>query len=288
MHKKSPWAKRVKKDRFKRKYLSKMQAQRLLQVDNEGLRRLLILKGVYPRSISKSSKQKDSGNSKQYYLAREIKWLVHDTIRSGVADFGAWEKQTRRAKAMQRYDTLKVLQEAKSKPGYRLDATLKERYPYFVDALKDVDDAMSMIALYSFLTPEIKSETTVEFHHALPTGLHEKAKATLKEWMDFVADSHILTRTFVSIKGFYYEAYVGDQRIVWLMPHEFAHAAADGVQQYILITFLEFYVELMRFVLFKLKHDRRREQILQTNNNNGFWNTSRRHLLQVHELQSCR
>lgn len=258
MHRKQAWAKRVKKERFKKKYLTRMQATRLLQTDSMGFRRLCILKGIYPRAIGKS-KQKLSGNDKQYYLAKEIKWLVRDHLQENIQAFGAWEKKVRRAKAMQLNQDLEFLQSRKGKPQYMLAATIKERYPYFIDAVKDIDDAMSMISLYAFLTPEIKSDTTIDFHKALPSGLHDKAKDVVKQWMDYVSRSQSLTRSFISIKGYYYEAVVKGERIRWLMPHEYASKFPQGIQQYILITFLEFYIEMMRFVLFKLNMDLEKE-----------------------------
>lgn len=257
-HRKQSWAKRNVKDRFKRKYLTRMQASRLLQVDSMNFRRLCILKGVYPRAQARS-KQKVSGNEKQYYLAKEIKWLVRDQLTNRIAAFGAWEKKVRRAKAMQQKRDLQTLQSMKVKPQYSLDATIKERYPYFVDAVRDIDDAMSMIALYAFLSPEVKSNTTIEFHHALPSGLHQRAKDLVAQWMSYVARAHCLNKAFISVKGYYYEAVVKGERILWTMPHEYASKFPSGIQQYILITFLEFYVQLMSFVLFKLEHDLKKE-----------------------------
>lgn len=259
MHRKQAWAKRVKKERFKKKYLSRMQATRLLQVDSMNFRRMCILKGIYPRAIGRS-KQKASGNEKQYYLAKEIKWLVHDPVLSKVMAFRAWEKKLKRATAMQKKDDVELLHSDKVKPKYALISSIKERYPYFIDAVKDVDDALSMISLYAFLSPEVHSDTTIELHHSLPSGLHEKAKAILSDWNEFVAASQILTKGFISIKGYYYEALVKGERVRWLAPHEYAHKFPSGIQQYILITFLEFYIEMMRFVLYKLTSDWQRDQ----------------------------
>ena len=258
MHRKQAWAKRVRKERFKKKYLSRMQATRLLQVDSMGFRRLCILKGIYPRAIGKS-KQKESGNEKQYYLAREIKWLVRDQIAGKMYDYKAWEKRVRRANAMQKAQDLKVLHSEKVKPKYSLIATIKERYPFFADAVRDMDDALSIVSLYAFLSPEVRSNSTIEFHHSLPSGLHDKAVALVKQWNGFVAKSQTLTKAFISIKGYYFEALVKGERVRWLAPHEYASKFPSGVQQYILITFLEFYLELVRFVLFKLEHDLNKE-----------------------------
>jgi pescadillo protein len=256
-HRKQEWAKRVQKSRFKKRYLTRMQATRLLQTDSMGFRRLCILKGVYPRAIGRS-KQKASGNEKQYYLTKEVKWLVHDQINSKAHAFEAFEKKTRAAKAQHRFADLQALQQRK--PQYHLDQTIKERYPFFVDAVKDIDDAMSMISLYAFLSPEIKSDSTIEFHHALSTGLHEKAKTVINEFLNYVAKTHLLSRAFISIKGFYYEVFIHGQRILFLMPHEYASKFPEGVQQYVLITFLEFHIELMRFIMHKLNKDWQRDE----------------------------
>ncbi|KEG08098.1 Pescadillo [Trypanosoma grayi] len=264
MHRKQAWAKRVKKERFKKKYVTRMQATRLLQVDSIQFRRLCILKGIYPRALARS-KQKQSGNDKQYYLAREIKWLVRDHIAERMMAHRAWEKKVRRAEAMGLDEDLKTLQSAKVKPRYSLVATIKERYPFFADAVRDIDDAMSMIALYAFLSPEVMSESTIETHHALTSGLHQRARETSERWNRYVVRARALSKGFISIKGYYFEAIVRGERVRWLCPHEYAHKFPPGIQQYITLSFLEFYIELMRFVLFKLEHDLERDLAEQQN-----------------------
>lgn len=258
MHRKQVWSKRVRRERAKKKFLTRMQATRLLQVDSIHFRRLCILKGIYPRALSRS-KQKQSGNEKQYYLAREIKWLVRDHIAERMMAHRAWEKKVRRAEAMGLTEDLKVLNSDKAKPRYSLVATIKERYPFFMDAVRDIDDAMSLIALYAFLSPEVMSKTTIETHHALTSGLHERAREVNERWNRYVARAHVLSKAFISIKGYYYEAIVRGERVRWLCPHEYAHKFPPGIQQYITLSFLEFYIELMRFVLFKLEHDFERD-----------------------------
>lgn len=258
-HKKQAWAKRVKKERFKKKYLTRMQATRLLQMESIQFRRLCILKGIYPRALTRS-KQKQSGNEKQYYLAREIKWLVHDQIAEKMMAYRAWEKKVKRAEAMGLTEDLKALNSSRVKPRHSLVATIKERYPYFIDAVRDIDDAMSMIHLYAFLSPEIKSDSTIEIHHSLTSGLSERAKEICERWDRYVARAHTLTKAFISIKGYYYEAIVKGERVRWLCPHEYAHRFPPGIQQYVLLSFLEFYLEMMKFVLFKLESDLARDE----------------------------
>ncbi|KAG5511676.1 hypothetical protein JKF63_07273 [Porcisia hertigi] len=259
VHKKQAWAKRVKKERFKAKFLTRMQATRLLQMESIQFRRLCILKGIYPRALNRS-KQKQSGNEKQYYLAREIKWLVRDQLTEKMMAYRAWEKKVKRAEAMGLADDLKALHSSRVKPHHSLVATIKERYPYFIDAIRDVDDAMSIIHLYAFLSPEIKSDSTIEIHHSLTSGLSERAKEMCERWDKYVARAHVLTKGFISIKGYYYEAIVKGERVRWLCPHEYAHRFPPGIQQYVLLSFLEFYLEMMRFVLFKLESDLARDE----------------------------
>lgn len=258
-HYKQAWAKRVKKERFKKKYLTRMQASRLLQMDSMQFRRLCILKGVYPRALARS-KQKQSGNEKQYYLAREIKWLVRDHLSEKMMAHRAWEKKVKRAEAMGLVDDLKVLRSAKVKPQHSLVATIKERYPYFMDAVRDIDDAMSMITLYAFLSPEVHSNSTIEMHHSLPSGMHDRARLICNQWAEYVARAKVLTKGFISIKGYYYEALVKGERVRWLCPHEYAHKFPAGIQQYVLLSFLEFYLEMMKFVLVKLNADLARDE----------------------------
>lgn len=258
-HKKQAWSKRVRKERFKKKYLTRMQSTRLLQMDSIHFRRLCILKGIYPRALERS-KQKQSGNEKQYYLAKEIKWLVRDHLVEKMMAHRAWEKKVRRMESMKKLEDLKLLHSPKVKPQHNLVATIKERYPYFVDALKDVDDAMSIITLYAFLSPEMKSESTVETHHVLTSGLHERARTICSEWTQYVKKAKILSKGFISIKGYYFEAIVRNERVRWLCPHEYAHKFPSGIQQYVMISFLEFYLEVMKFILIKLNAELKHEQ----------------------------
>ncbi|EPY37271.1 pescadillo [Strigomonas culicis] len=150
---------------------------------------------------------------------------------------------------------VQLLKSDKVKPSHSLVATIKERYPYFIDAVRDIDDAMSMITLYAFLSPEVHADTTIETHHALTSGLHERAKAMVDGWTQYVAKAQVLSKAFISLKGYYYEAIVKGERIRWLCPHEYAHRFPPGIQQYVLISFLEFYLDMMKFILFKLNAD---------------------------------
>lgn len=86
------------------------------------------------------------------------------------------------------------------------------RYPTLIDALRDLDDALSMCFLFSRYS---KSKT-------LPLELVELCRRLTLEFMYFVMETKSLRKVFISIKGFYYEANIMGQVIRWIVPHNFA------------------------------------------------------------------
>ncbi len=130
------------------------------------------------------------------------------------------------------------------KPTMSLDHLIRERYPSFVDALRDLDDPLSLIALFSTLP-----QTAVKAHRA------ETAKncaRLLREFEAYVVASGSLVKSFVSIKGIYYQAEILGQPITWVTPHPFSTAIPTDVDFRVMLTFLEFYQTLLGFVNFRL------------------------------------
>lgn len=64
--------------------------------------------------------------------------------------------------------------------------------------------------------------------------------------------SRAVRKSFLSIKGIYYQAEVKGQLITWLVPYQFTQHLPFDVDYSIMSTFLEFYHTLMRFVNYKL------------------------------------
>lgn len=129
-----------------------------------------------------------------------------------------------------------------NKPFYKLDHIVKERYPTFVDALRDLDDGLSMLCLYSRFP---KSS-------ALPLELVDLSRRLTVEFMHYVIDARALRKIFISIKGYYYQAEIMGQAITWVVPHEFVLQKVGEVDFRVMKTFTEFYVTLMGFINFKL------------------------------------
>jgi len=108
-------------------------------------RRLCILKGVYPRE----PKKKFEGNNKTYYSKKDINFLAHDKILSTLLEIKVHIKKAKRAKKLG--DDSKAAGYIKRKPKLELSHIVKERYPSFTDAIRDLDDALCLINLFACL-----------------------------------------------------------------------------------------------------------------------------------------
>jgi hypothetical protein len=94
-----------------------------------------------------------------------------------------------------------------------LQASLEpfHRYPTFVDAVRDIDDALCMIFLFASLPSTAN----------VAPSLVENCARLAAEWQLYVMHTHSLRKVFLSIKGVYYQAEVFDQTVTWLVPYQF-------------------------------------------------------------------
>lgn len=118
-------------------------------------------------------------------------------------------KRVKRAEGRRDFSHLNHVKE--NKPFYKLDHIVKERYPTFVDALRDLDDALSMCCLYSRF-PNL-------LH--MPIEITKLTRRLTTEFMNYVIEARALRKVFISIKGYYYQAEVMGQCITWVVPHDF-------------------------------------------------------------------
>lgn len=172
------------------KYVSRSQALRKLQLSLKNFRRLCILKGIYPREPSKR-KVVGRGNSaaKTYYHVKDIRFLMHEPIIGKFRQLKVFLRKVKRAK--ERNDEQAIQRLRHQKPAYTLDHVIRERYPSFEDALRDLDDCVTLCALFATL-PRSKTVNTAQ------TRLCRRLVA---EFMHFVIASRSLEKVFVSIKG---------------------------------------------------------------------------------------
>jgi pescadillo len=127
-------------------------------------------------------------------------------------------------------------------PKIKLDHIIKERYPTFVDALRDLDDALTLL----FLFANLPSTETV------PPKTIARCQRLCQEFQHYLIVSHSLRKSFLSIKGIYYQATIQGQDILWLVPYRFVQRVTTDVDYRIMGTFVEFYTTLLGFINFRL------------------------------------
>lgn len=128
------------------------------------------------------------------------------------------------------------------RPRISLDHVIKERYPTFVDALRDLDDALSLLFLFANLpsTPTVPPKTIA------------LCQRLCSEFQHYLIITHSLRKSFISIKGIYYQATIQGQDILWLVPHKFVQKVTGDVDFRIMGTFVDFYTTLLGFVNYRL------------------------------------
>lgn len=222
-------------------YCTRSTALKKLKLTLREFRRLCILKGVFP----KDPKRKFKGQNKTYYLMKDIRFLGHEKLINKFREINAFQKKIIKAKAKSNKYDYKSLKN--NKPKYSIQHIIKERYPRFIDALNDIDDALSLINLFSILTKHelhnIKSETIQE------------CQRINKEFMLYLAVSQSLKRTFISIKGFYLNTEIMGTDITWLVPFTSPQKLPFEIDYEVMLTFLEVYITLMKFINVKLYKD---------------------------------
>ncbi|NWI90342.1 PESC protein, partial [Pitta sordida] len=204
-------------------------------------RRLCILKGIYPHEPKHKKKvNKGSTAPRTFYLLKDIKFLLHEPIVNKFREYKVFVRKLRKAYGKSEWSTVERLKE--NKPTYKLDHIVKERYPTFIDALRDLDDALSMCFLFSTFPRTGKCHVqTIQLCRRLAV-----------EFQNYVIASRSLRKVFLSIKGIYYQAEILGQLVTWITPYTFAHDHPTDVDYRVMATFTEFYTTLLGFVNFRL------------------------------------
>uniref|UniRef100_A0A671PI06 Pescadillo homolog n=1 Tax=Sinocyclocheilus anshuiensis TaxID=1608454 RepID=A0A671PI06_9TELE len=168
-------------------YVSRNKARKKLSLSLADFRRLCILKGIYPHEPKHKKKvNKGSTAPRTFYLLKDIRFLLHEPV---VGKFREYKVRT-------------VLY-------------LSSKYPTFIDALRDVDDALSMCFLFSTFARTGKCHVqTIQLCRRLGV-----------EWLNYIIDLRSLRKVFLSIKDVDYR---------------------------VMATFTELYTTLLGFVNFRL------------------------------------
>ncbi|EEP77896.1 conserved hypothetical protein [Uncinocarpus reesii 1704] len=223
-------------------YITRTQAVRKLQISLPDFRRLCIFKGIYPREPrSKKKASKTATPSTTFYYTRDIQYLLHEPLLRKFREQKALSKKIARSLGRGEVGDAARL-EKNNAPKISLDHIIKERYPTFIDALRDLDDALSLL----FLFANLPSTTNV------PPKTIALCQRLCHEFQHYLIATNSLRKSFLSIKGIYYQATIQGQDILWLVPYRFVQKVTGDVDYRIMATFVEFYTTLLGFVNFRL------------------------------------
>ena len=242
-------------------FITRTQAVRKLQISLPDFRRLCIFKGIFkssecPRRLAdkdscpgiypreprnKKKASKSSTSSTTFYYTKDIQYLLHEPLLRKFREHKTLSKKISRALGRGEVSDAARL-EKNLTPRLSLDHVIKERYPTFIDALRDLDDALSML----FLFANLPSTTTV------PPKTIALCQRLCLEFQHYLITTHSLRKSFLSIKGIYYQATIQGQDILWLVPYKFVQRVTGDVDFRIMGTFVEFYTTLLGFVNFRL------------------------------------
>ncbi|QPG96148.1 mRNA-binding ribosome synthesis protein nop7 [Epichloe festucae Fl1] len=230
-------------------YVTRNQAIRKLQISLPDFRQLCIWKGIYPREPrSKKKVSKSSTASTTFYYAKDIQYLLHEPLLQKFRDRKVLEKKISKALGRGDVGDAKRLEgnasrpDKTGKPRYTLDHVVRERYPTFVDALRDLDDCLSMLFLFANL-PSTSS---------VPAKMIARCERLCLEFQHYLIVSKSVTKSFLSIKGIYYQANIHGEQVLWLVPYKFNQRIVGDIDFRIMGTFVEFYMTLLGFVNFRL------------------------------------
>ncbi|PYH92326.1 hypothetical protein BO71DRAFT_485493 [Aspergillus ellipticus CBS 707.79] len=223
-------------------YITRTQAVRKLQISLPDFRRLCIFKGIYPREPrNKKKASKTSTPNTTFYYTKDIQFLLHEPLLRKFRDQKSVAKKI--ARSLGRGDVGDASRfEKNHAPQLTLDHIIKERYPTFIDALRDLDDALSLLFLFA----------------SLPSSAHVPPKTialcqrVCHEFQHYLITTNSLRKSFLSIKGIYYQATIQGQDIMWLVPYRFVQRVNGDVDYRIMATFVDFYTTLLGFVNYRL------------------------------------
>jgi len=222
-------------------FIGRSKCLKILQVTIKDFRRLCILKGIYPREPRGRVPGKKKGQT--FYHIKDIRAIAHEPILEKFRDFRSFLKKIRRAAG--RNEKTEAARKNAVCPTYTLHHLVRERYPRFVDAISDLDDALTLTYLFAALP----------CNTAIKAKMGSKAKNLAAAWGAYCSTTGCITKSFISVKGVYLEATIRGIPIRWIVPHSFTQFIPEDVDYKVMATFFELYETLLNFVLFKLYND---------------------------------
>ncbi|KAL0104907.1 hypothetical protein PUN28_016510 [Cardiocondyla obscurior] len=226
-------------------FITRRAALRKLQLTLNDFRKLCILKGIYPREPrNRKRAQKGEPGIKILYHKKDIQFLMHEPIIWKLREYKIFNRKIGQAKAMK--DFAKVKRYLSNHPTLKIDHIVKERYPTFIDALRDLDDCLTLCFLFS---------TFPSLAH-IPRDQSLLCRRLTMEFLHAIIVAKALRKVFISIKGYYYQADIKGQTVTWIVPHHFCFQpqTKNDVDFKVMSTFVEFYSVMLGFVNYRLYH----------------------------------
>lgn len=178
------------------------------------------------------------------YHIKDIQFLMHEPIIWKLREYKIFGRKVGRAKALKDFRTMKKY--LQNHPTLKLDHIVKERYPTFIDAIRDLDDCLTLCFLFS---------TFPSLRH-IPRDQSELCRRLTTEFMHAVIEAKALRKVFISIKGYYFQAELKGQTITWIVPHHFCFEPQNKLEVdfKVMSIFVEFYTIMLGFVNYRLYH----------------------------------
>mmetsp|Transcript_38523 Transcript_38523/g.44897 ORF Transcript_38523/g.44897 Transcript_38523/m.44897 type:complete len:688 (-) Transcript_38523:299-2362(-) len=227
-------------------FINRSATLRKLGITLKDFQRLCILKGVYPREPRGRTPNKRKGLV--YFHIKDVRALAHEPILEKFREFKAFMKKVRKSAGRNEKD--EAARKHAQAPTYTLHHLVKERYPRFIDALSDLDDALTLVYLFAALPSQGR----------ILSRITHSAKKLSAAWGAYTALTSSITKSFISVKGVYFESAVSSDscppvNIRWIVPHAFTQHLPKDVDYRVMVTFFEFYETYLGFVLYKLYSD---------------------------------
>jgi pescadillo protein len=222
-------------------YISRAVAVKKLQLSLKDFHRLCILKGIYPRDPAHKKKaNKGSTQNKVFYHARDIQYLANEPLINKFREYKTFMKKL--VKANNKREKNKASALHVHKPEFKLDHLVRERYPTFSLAIRDLDDCLNLLFAFSLL-PKSK---------AVRLPVIQDCRRLTAEFLHYVIQAQCLTKVFVSIKGTYFQAQIMGEKVTWIMGHQRSVGRTQDVDFKTLATFVDFYTTALSFINFRL------------------------------------
>ena len=128
-------------------FITRTQAIKKLQISLADFRRLCIFKGIYPREPrNKKKANKGSTAPVTFYYTKDIQYLLHEPVLDKFRQHKTFAKKLQRALGKGEISSASKLEQ--NRPKYKLNHIIKERYPTFLDALRDLDDPLNLSLIH--------------------------------------------------------------------------------------------------------------------------------------------